>query len=142
MEKTEYCYLCDNITNVLKKAYLPSSLRLSLGDDHILVFWLERKNREKYFKSITKLFNSCYDAFSYSLFYKITVQDAIDLVDQKKLVIMAYRLKGSEEINIGLPCYLSSVGLDEIVFSNPISKRRTTTIKITELSEVWKKYGY
>jgi hypothetical protein len=36
------------------------------------------------------------------------------------------------------------MGLDEIVFSNPnpISKRRTTTIKITELSEVWKKFGY
>ena len=142
MEKMKYCYLCDNITNVLKKVYLPSSFRLSLGD-YILVFWLKRKNREKYFKSITKLFNSsCYDAFSYSIFYKITVQDAIDLTDQMKLVIMAYRLKGSEEINIGLPCYLSSVGLGEIVFSNPISKRRTTTIKITELSEVWKKSGY
>lgn len=142
MEKMKYCYLCDNITNVLKKACLPSSIKPTLGDYYILVFWLKRKNREKYFKSITKLFNSCYDAFSYSLFYKITVQDAIDLVDQMKLVIMAYRLKGSEEINIGLPCYLSSVGLDEIVFSDPISKRRTITIKITELSEVWKKFGY
>ena len=142
MEKMKYCYLYDNITNILKKTELPLSLRPTLGLGGILVFWLKRKNREKYYKPITKLFNSCCDAFSYNLFYKITVQDVIDLVDQMKLVIMAYRLKGSEEINIGLPCYLSSVGLDEIVFSDPISKRRTATIKIIELSEVWIKYGY
>ena len=139
MEKMKYCYLCDNITNVLTE--LPSPFRPTLSG--ILVFWLKRKNREKYYKSITKLFNSCYDAFSYNLFYKITIQDAIDIIDQqKKFVIMAYKLKGSEEINIGLPCYSPSMRLDEIVFSDPISKRRTTIIKITELNEVWIKSGY